>query len=333
MYPPESLARYPAESLDLLSTLCYHLCNVKASMRNGNTGYPVRDEKFDRLVNLLRECGSVLVAYSGGVDSSFLLKIAHDVLGDQAVGVLAFSESLDRNEDRQARELASELGLPLRVIETREYENDAYRRNDAMRCYHCKSELFTRLVRLAQEEGIPHVLDGSNADDQGDFRPGMKARVENGVRSPLIEVGMTKSEIRQHARRLGLPTWDKPAAPCLSSRIPYGTEVSREKLRQIESAEAGLRELGFRVVRVRHHGDIARIEIPTQDFPRFLEEAVRASAVRCVEAAGFRQVVLDMKGFRSGSLNEALGISSVTGQDDAQKPGEWVPVSELKLLN
>jgi uncharacterized protein len=281
------------------------------------------DAKLDRLVQILRECGHVLVAYSGGVDSSFLLRVAHDVLGDRATGVLAFSESLDRNEYRDARKLAADLGLPVRVIETHEYDNEDYRRNDAMRCYHCKSELFTRLAKMARDEGVPYVLDGSNADDQGDYRPGMKARTENGVRSPLIEAGMTKSDIRRHARELGLPTWDKPAAPCLSSRIPYGTPVTHERLRQVEAAEAGLRDLGFLVVRVRHHGDVARIEIPVGDFERLLEVETLEEAVRRVEASGFQHVTLDMKGFRSGSLNEALGVAD----------GDvMVPVSEVRRL-
>ena len=290
--------------------------------------------KLERLVEILRECQRVFVAYSGGVDSSFLLRVAHEVLGDRATGVLAYSESLDRNEYRDALEQASSLGFSVRVVETHEYENEAYRRNDALRCYHCKSELFTRLVRLAEEEGVPYVLDGSNADDQRDYRPGMKARVENGVRSPLIEAQLTKEEIRHLARELGLPTWDKPAAPCLSSRIPYGTPVSHELLRQVEAAEAGLRDLGFSVVRVRHHGELARIEIPLEDFDRFLEAATHAEATRRVQAPGFINVTLDEKGFRSGSLNEALKLDGGPGGASRAVDGDvMIPVSEVRRIS
>jgi pyridinium-3,5-biscarboxylic acid mononucleotide sulfurtransferase len=284
----------------------------------------IADPKVQRLVAILRDLDRVAVAYSGGVDSAFLLRAARDVLGDRAVGVLAWSESMDRGEYEAARKLAGDLGADLRIIETRELDNPAYLRNDADRCYHCKTELFLKVRALAAAEGIAHVLDGSNVDDLGDYRPGARARTERGVRSPLQEAGLTKEEIRRHSRTLGLPTWDKPAAPCLSSRIPYGSEVTDEKLRQVEAAEGALRTLGFREVRVRHHGPVARIEIPRADFPRLLDEAVRADAEARIRAAGFLFVALDIGGLRSGSLNAVLKA--------AARPGPLVDPDSIGIL-
>ena len=255
----------------------------------------------------------VMVAYSGGVDSVFLLRVSRAVLGDGATAVLAVSESLDRNELDEAMRTARTLGIPVEVIETREYDNPAYRRNDGDRCYHCKTELFTELRKLAHERGIPFVLDGSNADDIGDYRPGFRARNEQEVRSPLLEAGLDKATIRRLSRAMGLPTWDKPAAPCLSSRIPYGDEVTTEKLRQVEAAEKGLRELGFRVVRVRHHDRVARIEVPASELARLLDAALRPEVLAVVKKAGFTFVAVDLEGFRSGSLNEALDGARGTG--------------------
>ena len=287
----------------------------------------IRDPKFLRLQEILRGLGRVLVAYSGGVDSAFLLKVAHDMLGDDAQGVLAHSESLDRNEYVAARGVAESMGIAVRVIETDEYSNENYRRNAPDRCYHCKAELFDRLGEIAAAEGFPWVVDGSNFDDRGDYRPGMKAREERGVRSPLLEAELTKSEIRSYSRQLGLPTWDKPAAPCLSSRIPYGSEVTREKLRQVEAAEAGLRALGFRVLRVRHRGDVATIEIPREEFSTLLKDGVREAAIQAVTEAGFRCVALDLKGFRSGSLNEVLE------QGEGRPVPTLLPPSEIRRLS
>lgn len=264
------------------------------------------DDKFRRLVELLKSFKSVVVAYSGGVDSTFLLKVAHEVLGDQARGVVAFSESLDRNEYDEARRVAAEMGVPITMIETHEYDNPLYRRNDADRCYHCKKELFVEVKKYASREGFPYVLEGSHAGDVGDHRPGLRARNEEGVRSPLMEVGLDKEDIRRYSRALELPTWDKPAAPCLSSRLPYGTEVTSEKLRQIEAAEKALRDLGFRTVRVRHHGAVARIEVPRDRFANLLEDTTLGAAIKAVKAAGFLHVAMDLEGFRSGSLNAAL---------------------------
>ena len=264
------------------------------------------EEPFRRLAGIISELGSVLVAFSGGVDSALLLRVARAVLGERAQGVLAVSESLDRNELDEARSTAESMGAPLRIIETREYDNPEYRKNDGSRCYHCKSELFSEARSLAEREGIPWVLDGSNADDVGDHRPGLRARSEQGVRSPLLEAGLDKAHVRRYSKALGLRTWDKPAAPCLSSRIPYGSEVTREKLRQIEAAEKDLRDLGFRVVRVRHHEALARIEVPLDDLPRLLDPATREKVLAALKAAGFLFVSVDLDGFRSGSLNAAL---------------------------
>jgi pyridinium-3,5-biscarboxylic acid mononucleotide sulfurtransferase len=274
----------------------------------------IDDPKVRKLVEILRGFGRAVVAYSGGVDSAFLLKAARDVLGESAIGVLATSESLDRNELAAARKVADAMGIPIRTIEVREYDNPEYRKNGPDRCYHCKTELFSRVIELARAEGIPWVLDGSNRDDLGDYRPGARARTEKGVRSPLQEAGITKEEIRRHSKALGVPTWDKPSAPCLASRIPYGSEVTDEKLRQVEGAEARLRALGFRECRVRHHGAVARIEVPAADIPRFLDEGTRAAVAAGIKAAGFLFVALDIQGLRSGSLNEAIGLAPAPAQ-------------------
>jgi uncharacterized protein len=272
----------------------------------GFEGEVFEEPGFVRLVEILRSLESVAVAYSGGADSAFLLRVARGVLGPRATGVLAVSESLDRNELEAAKSTAEAMGVPITIIETHEYENAEYRKNDGSRCYHCKTELFAEVRRFAAREGIPYVLDGSNADDVGDYRPGLRARDEQGVRSPLLEAGLDKAAVRRYSRALGLPTWDKPAAPCLSSRIPYGSEVTHEKLRQVESAEKGLRGLGFRVLRVRHHGEVARIEVPAAEIPLFADPALRARVASVIKGAGFLFVAVDLEGFRSGSMNAAL---------------------------
>ena len=269
------------------------------------------DPAFERLVAILRSFDECVVAYSGGVDSAFLLKVAHSVLGEKCLGVLAFSESLDRSEFEEARKTAEAARMPIEVVETREYDNPEYRKNDATRCYHCKTELFEVVKRFAAARGIRHVLDGSNRDDVGDFRPGLRARDEQGVRSPLLEAGLGKTAIRAFSRALGLPTWDKPAAPCLSSRIPYGSPIEFAKLRQVEAAEGALRALGFRALRVRHHDAVARIEVPLDELQRFFTDPdLRACAVEGVQRAGFLHVALDLEGLRSGSLNAALDPSA-----------------------
>ncbi|MEM7263748.1 MAG: ATP-dependent sacrificial sulfur transferase LarE [Planctomycetota bacterium] len=270
------------------------------------------EEPFRRLHDLLQSLQSVVVAYSGGVDSAFLLHVAQLALGGRARGVLAYSESLDRHEFDDAKELASRFGWRIDVVETNEYANPEYRKNDGLRCYHCKTELFEVVGRYAREQNLGVVCDGSHAGDRGDYRPGLRARDEQSVRSPLMEAELDKEAIRDYSRRLGLPTWDKPAAPCLSSRIPYGSEVERSKLRAVEAAEHSLRQLGFPVVRVRHHGDVARIEVPLDRVPELLR--LGETAVEAVRAAGFRFVTVDLEGFRSGSLNRALeGSLGATG--------------------
>jgi uncharacterized protein len=260
--------------------------------------------KEARLSDLLEEMGSVLISFSGGVDSSYLLKIAHRALGSRAVAATGLSQTYAREEMDEARVVAGEIGVEHVLVDTAELTDPRYADNTHQRCFFCKTELYSRLKDLAESRGLQYVIDGSNTDDLDDFRPGMRAARELGVRSPLQEVGLTKAEVRFLSERLGLRTWDKPAVACLSSRFAYGDPITVEKLRQVAAAESAVRDLGFRGFRVRHHGDMARLEFPRDQFARSIECA--DELVEALRSAGYRHVVLDLAGYRSGSTNEVL---------------------------
>jgi len=264
------------------------------------------DEKSARLRDFLARSGRLIVAYSGGVDSAFLAWMAHQALGAQMLAVIADSASLARTHLHEALAFARDHEIPVAVVETQELENPAYQRNDSMRCFHCKDELFTVLERYREANGFDAIAYGVNADDQGDFRPGQQAARQHHVLAPLVDAGLTKTEIRELARRANLQVWDKPASACLSSRLEYGRAVTPEALSVIERGEDALRDLGFRQFRVRHHGETVRIEVSPEELPRALTPAMAAAFTALFKGLGFKFVTLDLEGFRSGSMNQLL---------------------------
>lgn len=273
---------------------------------------PTVEEKLLALKRLLNEMEAVLVAFSGGVDSTFLLQVAFDTLKDRVLAVTAGSETYPQAEFNEACTLAARIGVRHLCITTEELADERFAQNPPERCYYCKQELFAKLLRIAADNNLKFVLDGANADDTGDFRPGMKAGRELGVRSPLLEVGLTKPEIRTLSRQLDLPTWDKPTMACLSSRFPYGHRITADKLAQVEQAEAFIKSQGFRDVRVRHHGHIARIEVDAGNIPALTALPLRLELQQTLKNLGFHYVTIDLAGFRSGSMNEVLAAGEIS---------------------
>lgn len=272
-------------------------------------------DKLNRLQDLLTGYHSCVIAFSGGVDSTLLLKAAKDVLGSRVLAVTAVSSAFPDQELAAAKDLAANLQVPLEIIKTNELANPEFAANPPNRCYFCKLELFGELTAIARSKGYSYVLDGANADDEGDFRPGLLAGRELGVLSPLSLAGITKAEVRELARQLGLPNWNKPSLACLSSRVPYGQPISAEKLRQIGAAEELLRTYGFGQYRVRHHGTIARIEVSPEDFPRLIATPLRRQLTDSLQQLGFTYITLDLAGFRSGSMNETLPVEVKNGSN------------------
>jgi uncharacterized protein len=264
------------------------------------------DEKLELLKKNIEKMESMAVAFSGGVDSTFLLKVAHTVLKDKAVAVTARSSTYPKRELDEAVEFVRSIGIRHIVIDSEELDIEGFSGNPVNRCYFCKKTLFSKIREVAEENGIEFIADGSNMDDLDDYRPGMQAVRELHVASPLKEAGLTKNDIRQLSKEMGLPTWDKPSFACLASRVPYGQEITREKLNMIEKAEQYLLDLGFKQVRVRHHGDIARIEVPPQEIGRFFNSELTGKVHDTLKEIGFSYVTLDLKGYRTGSMNEVI---------------------------
>ena len=285
--------------------------------RLDDTGFEAR---VHALRGFVRDLGSCVVAYSGGVDSSVVLAVAREELGERALAVIGRSATYAASELELALAQARRLGIEPRVVATAELDDPRFAANPSNRCYFCKGELYVRLAALARAEGYAAVIDGTNADDLSDHRPGHRAAGEHAVRSPLAELGFTKSDVRALAARLGLPSADKPAMPCLSSRFPYGTRITAEQLIQVEAGEAWFRERGFRDVRLRHHGSVARLELEPAEFARLVESPLRDECVRALKRLGFAYVALDLQGFRSGSLNETLPATAAVPVPLTRRP-------------
>jgi uncharacterized protein len=272
---------------------------------------PARNEsdlfgKQTALLSILKEMGHVIVAYSGGTDSAYLAWAAVQAVGENAVAITADSASIPESHKRDAEQFARDFQIRHEYIETFEFDNPEYVKNDKNRCFHCKDELFTRLDKVCEERGISNVVYGVNVDDLGDWRPGQGAAKAHNVKAPLVEAGLTKADIRELSRLAGLPTWDRPAAACLSSRIPYGTEVTKERIKTVEDGEEALKALGFRQFRTRFHGDLVRIEVAVEELPKALQPEMAARFVEVFKPLGFHYVTLDLQGYRQGSLNEAI---------------------------